>query len=84
VAVPNRSGSAGEPTPFQEDARRHRGDDAHHRMKRLEREVEHVHEIARKGESEWTPPIVAGGVLLIVIPIVALEIGIAFAFYFWV
>ena len=83
-ARPHRFESAGEPTPLQEQARRHRGDDVHDRMRRLEREIEHVREIADTSESAWTPAIVAGGVLLIVIPIVALEISIAFAFYFWI
>ena len=83
MAERHRSDSAGEPTPRQEDARRHRRDDVHDRVEHLEREVEHVREIADKGETEWTPAILGGGIVLIMIPIVALLIGIAFAFYYW-
>lgn len=78
MAGPRRSGLA------REDARRHRGDDGHDRAEHLEREIEHLREIVDEGESEWTPAIIGGGMLLILIPIVALMIGVGLAVYFWV
>lgn len=84
MAEPRRSESVGEPTPGQEASRRHRRDGVHDRAEHLEREVEHVREIAEKGQSEWTPVILGGGMLLILIPILALVMGIVLAVYYWV
>ena len=52
--------------------------DVRHPIRSAEHEVEHLEEIAQKGESPATPAILAGGLLAILIPIVAILIGAAF------
>jgi outer membrane protein assembly factor BamB len=52
--------------------------DVRHPIRSAEHEVEHLEEIAQKGESLATPAILAGGLLAILIPIVAILIGAAF------
>jgi len=48
-----------------------------HPVRSAEHEVEHLREVADKGESEATPAILAGGVLAVLLPITALVIAAA-------
>jgi hypothetical protein len=52
------------------------------RVRALEAEAEHLREIERKGESAETPLVAILGVVLFLIPIVALVLGLAFAAYY--
>jgi hypothetical protein len=62
------------------------GADDHERFRHpilaAEHEVEHLREVADKGESAATPAIVTSGVILFLIPIVVIVIALAFAAYY--
>jgi hypothetical protein len=52
------------------------------RARKIEAEAEHIVEVERKGESGETPFIAILGVLLFLLPIVALLLGISFGAYY--
>jgi hypothetical protein len=52
------------------------------RAHKIEAEVEHLREVEQAGESGEAPFIAIVGVLLFLLPIVALLLGIAFTVYF--
>jgi len=51
-------------------------------VRRLEREVHHVHEVERRGDSPETPFIALAGVFLFLVPIVLFVMGLAFVAYY--
>jgi hypothetical protein len=53
-----------------------------HPVREIEAEAEHLLEIEREGERAETPLIAILGVILFLLPIVALILGLAFAAYF--
>ena len=53
-----------------------------HPVKRLEQEAGHLHEVEQAGESEVTPLIAIAGIILFLLPIVAIVLGLSFAAYF--
>jgi hypothetical protein len=53
-----------------------------HPVREVETEVEHLREVEREGESGETPFIAILGVVLFLIPIVALLLGLSFAAYY--
>jgi len=53
-----------------------------HPVKRLEHEAGHLHEVEQAGESEVTPLIAIAGIILFLLPIVAIVLGLSFAAYF--
>jgi hypothetical protein len=53
-----------------------------HPVQEIEAEVEHLREVEREGESGETPFITILGVILFLLPIVALVLGLAFAAYY--
>jgi hypothetical protein len=71
------------------DAARHAGTlyrNAFARLRRpvreIEAEVDHLREVEREGESGETPFIAILGIILFLLPIVALVLGLAFAAYY--
>jgi quinohemoprotein ethanol dehydrogenase len=61
-------------------------DDAHeshlrHPVRAVEDEVDHLRDVADKGESAATPAIVTGGVIMVLLPIVALLLALGFGAY---
>jgi hypothetical protein len=62
--------------------KKHREDPLRHSVREVEHEVEHLYEVADKGESEATPAIVTAGVAVVagiaVLVILALALGIAY------
>ena len=55
---------------------------ARHPVQEIEAEAEHLIEIEKKGESGETPFIALLGIVLFLLPIVALILGLAFAAYY--
>ena len=53
-----------------------------HPVKRLEQEAGHLHEVEQAGESGVTPLIAIAGIILFLLPIVAIVLGLSFAAYF--
>jgi hypothetical protein len=53
-----------------------------HPVREVEAEAEHLLEVEREGKSAETPAIAILGVILFLLPIVALILGLAFAAYF--
>ena len=53
-----------------------------HPVREIEAEVEHLREVEREGESGETPFIAILGVVLFLLPIVALVLGLSFAAYY--
>jgi hypothetical protein len=53
-----------------------------HPVREIEAEAEHLVEIERKGESAETPAVAILGIVLFLIPVVALILGLAFAAYY--
>lgn len=51
-------------------------------MRTVEAEVEHLREIEREGESAETPFVAILGIVLFLLPIVAIVLGLAFAAYY--
>jgi len=51
-------------------------------IEKAEAEVHHLHEVEQRGEAGSTPFIALGGLILFLLPIVAVSIGIAFAVYY--
>ena len=53
-----------------------------HPVRKLEEEAGHLHEVEQAGESEVTPFIAIAGLVLFLLPIVAVVLGLSFAAYF--
>ena len=53
-----------------------------HPIRKVEHEVEHLHEIEMRGEAGETPFIAIAGVVLFLIPILCFIAGCAFAAYY--
>jgi nitrogen fixation/metabolism regulation signal transduction histidine kinase len=53
-----------------------------HPVREVEAEAEHLREVERVGESGETPFIAILGIVLFLIPIVAVVLGVAFAAYY--
>jgi hypothetical protein len=53
-----------------------------HSPSRIEAEAEHLREVERVGESGETPFVAILGIVLFLLPIVALILGVAFAAYY--
>jgi hypothetical protein len=53
-----------------------------HPVRRIEAEAEHLREVERVGESGETPFVAILGIVLFLLPIVALILGVAFAAYY--
>ena len=53
-----------------------------HPVRGVEAEAEHLREVERAGESGETPFIAILGIILFLIPIVAVVLGVAFAAYY--
>jgi hypothetical protein len=53
-----------------------------HPVREIEADVEHLREVEREGESGETPFIAILGVVLFLLPIVALVLGLSFAAYY--
>jgi hypothetical protein len=53
-----------------------------HPVREVEAEVDHLREVEREGESGETPFIAILGIILFLLPIVALVLGLAFAAYY--
>jgi hypothetical protein len=53
-----------------------------HPVREIEAEVEHLREVEREGESGETPFIAILGIILFLLPIVAVLLGLAFAAYY--
>jgi nitrogen fixation/metabolism regulation signal transduction histidine kinase len=51
-------------------------------VRAVEAEVEHLREIEREGESAETPFVAILGIVLFLLPIVAIVLGLAFAAYY--
>lgn len=51
----------------------------HHPLHAVHNEVEHLIEVAEKGESNATPALMLGGLALVLVPLVALVITVALA-----
>jgi nitrogen fixation/metabolism regulation signal transduction histidine kinase len=51
-------------------------------VREIEAEAEHLREVERRGESAETPFIAIIGIILFLLPIVALVLGLAFAAYY--
>jgi hypothetical protein len=51
-------------------------------LRRVEDDVHHLHEIEVEGESPATPAISIAQVLLVVVPVFAVMVGLAFAAYY--
>jgi hypothetical protein len=49
-----------------------------HPIDAVEHEVEHLREVAEEGKSPATPAILTGGVLAVLIPVIAILIGACF------
>lgn len=61
--------------------------DAHERhehltIRKLERRAHELHEIENEGESNATPILAGLGVLMLVVPVLALMLGLAFGAYY--
>jgi hypothetical protein len=54
----------------------------HHHHHSLGEELHHLHDVAEKGDAGATPAIALGEVLLLLIPVIALVLGVAFAAYY--
>jgi hypothetical protein len=72
--VPRMSDAQQSPQPHQ----------SRHPVRAVEHEVEHLHEVVDKGESGATPAIMAGSVLMLVVPLAALVIGVALTVAYFV
>jgi hypothetical protein len=75
--------------PAAKDAARHAGtlyrkgfSRVRHPVRAVEAEVEHLREIEREGESAETPFVAILGIVLFLLPIVAIVLGLAFAAYY--
>ena len=55
---------------------------ARHPVRRIEAEAEHLRAVEREGESGETPFVAILGVVLFLLPIVAVVLGLAFAAYY--
>lgn len=53
-----------------------------HPVREIEAEVEHLREVEREGESAETPFIAILGIILFLLPVVAVLLGLAFAAYY--
>jgi hypothetical protein len=53
-----------------------------HPVREIEAEAEHLIEIEKRGESAETPLVAILGIVLFLLPIVALILGLAFAAYY--
>ena len=53
-----------------------------HPVRRIEAEAEHLREVEREGESGETPFVAILGIILFLLPIVALVLGVSFAAYY--
>ena len=51
-------------------------------VRAVESEVEHLREVEREGESAETPFVAILGIVLFLLPIVAIVLGLAFAAYY--
>ena len=48
-------------------------------VRAIEREAEHLHEVERAGESEWTPWIAILGLVLFFVPVIVVTTALVFA-----
>jgi hypothetical protein len=55
---------------------------ARHPVRRVEAEAEHLYEVEQKGDAGETPFVALLGIILFLLPIVALILGVAFAAYY--
>jgi hypothetical protein len=53
-----------------------------HHHHSLGEELHHLHDVAEKGDAGATPAIALGEVLLLLIPVIAVVLGVAFAAYY--
>jgi nitrogen fixation/metabolism regulation signal transduction histidine kinase len=53
-----------------------------HPIRTIEAEAEHLREVEREGESAETPFVAILGIILFLLPIVAVILGLAFAAYY--
>ena len=53
-----------------------------HPVREIEADAEHLREIERKGESAEAPLVAILGIILFLLPIVALILGLSFAAYY--
>ena len=53
-----------------------------HPVRAIESEVDHLREVEREGESAETPFVAILGIVLFLLPIVAIVLGLAFAAYY--
>ena len=51
-------------------------------VRAIEHEGQHLHEVERAGESEWTPWIAIVGLVLFFAPVIALVTALTFAAYY--
>ena len=51
-------------------------------VEKLEAETHHLHEVEQEGESDATPFIVFGGLILFLLPIFLLMLGVALVAYY--
>jgi hypothetical protein len=51
-------------------------------FEKLEAEAQHLHDIERRGESDATPLIAFGGLILFLLPIFLVMLGLALAAYY--
>ena len=53
-----------------------------HPVRTIEAEAEHLREVEREGESAETPFVAILGIVLFLLPIVAIVLGLSFAAYY--